>query len=545
VLTGCQRSSQDVVQPLADSVPALYLESHHARSLAPPYSLAILPLNNLSSNARLHWLGRSLSEMLTSDLAQWPSLSIIARDALGPVLREQWLQQREFSSSNSNVELGNIQGVHYLVSGGFHQHGENLTIDLQVVDVETGVVVSSLRAEGPEAEIPQLEHNLAMQLLALFDPLIESVTSNPSDQLEEQPTKLSLPDRTEEKDGPLTKREGTFGLHSVHQIDAQLSLERITQHRIQVYQAAEEFWKEGWLTEIGQPVYRVWESPEQSYEPMPLLSLPISLFMQPQKIGDVLKSVGGGEFPSFVHLKSDGFVRECEDRTGTSQLFFEQLRQPQRAFVRALNEHGELIAVFSKWSWQSEAILQNLSPDRILFPFWPQPFISGLAEFPVAWVERGAQHVTFDAMMMPIPNEQREIVLEPILSSETEEQEGLSEIARDAGFLLPLKKWIQMKWHPPITEALPVAGYLPANTLHVVALLHLHAGKIVRVQFLHLPHDVLFLRSLEELKTHLIGYCVICQDSEKLSSRSVLESIRLQLNLVKDLHGLRFGSLPR
>ena len=90
--------------------------------------------------------------MLASDLAKWPSLSIIARDALGPVIREQWLQQRGFSSSISSVDLGNIRGVHYLVSGGFHQHGENLTIDLQVVDVETGVVVSSLRAQGPEAE---------------------------------------------------------------------------------------------------------------------------------------------------------------------------------------------------------------------------------------------------------------------------------------------------------------------------------------------------------------------------------------------------------
>ena len=83
----------------------------------------------------------------------------------------------------------------------------------------------------------------------------------------------------------------------------------------------------------------------------------------------------------------------------------------------------ELLAVFSKWSWQTEAILQNSSPDRILFPFWPQPFISGLAEFPVAWVERGGQHVTFDAMMMPIPDEQREIVLEPIVLSDTEEQD--------------------------------------------------------------------------------------------------------------------------
>jgi len=199
--------------------------------------------------------------MLASDLAKWPALSIIARDALGPVLREQWLQQRGFSSSVSAVDLGNIQGVHYLVHGGFHQHEDILTIDLQVVDVETGLVVSSLRAQGPEGEIPRLEHNLVMQMLPLFDTSIDSATNNLADQPEKIPSKLSSPGRTEEKDGPLTKRAGAFGLHSVHQIDVRLSLERITQQRIQAYRVAEAFWQDGWSTQIGHSDYRVWQSP--------------------------------------------------------------------------------------------------------------------------------------------------------------------------------------------------------------------------------------------------------------------------------------------
>jgi len=544
-LSGCQGHHQSSVQFPADSDPASYVEPHHPRSLDPPYSLAIFPLDNLSPNASLHWLGRSLSEMLTSDLAKWPSLSIIARDALGPVLREQWLQQRGFSSSVSNVNLGNIQGVHYLVRGGFHQHEDILTIDLQVVDVETGLVVSSLRAQGPEGEIPRLEYDLVMQMLTLFDSSIDSTTSDLSNQLEEKIPKLSSPDPTKEREGLQMKRSGSFGLHSVHQIDVLLSLERITQHRMQAYRVAEAFWQDGWSTEIGQPDYRVWQSPEEPAEPIPLLTIPISLFMQENRIAGVLKNEGGEDVSTFVNIEADGFARANGDGIGASQLFYEKVRQPQRLFIRALNEHGELMAVFSKWSWQTKAILRMVSPDRILFPLWPQPFISGIAEFPVAWVERGGQHVDFDAVMMPIPDEQRDIVLEPIVLSDKEEKEGLSEIVKDAAFLLPLKNWIQMKWNPPITEALPVAGYLPANKRNVVALLHLQAGKIVRVQFLHLPHDVLFLRSLEELKTYLLGYCVSCQDSEISSSRSALETIRLQLTLVKDLHGLRFGSPPR
>ena len=545
VLMGCQGNSQPGVPSLDESDSSVYSEQHSERSLAPPYSLAILPLKNLSSNARLHWLGQSLSEMLTSDLAKWPSLSIVARDALGPVLREQWLQQRGFSSSISQVDLGKIQGVHYLVNGGFHQYGNNLTINLQIVDVETGLVVNSLSVQGSEEEIPRLELNLVMKIVNLFDlsrDSAESASNVQAGQLNGKTQNCNLPECSEVTTGLQLKQSEAFGLHAVHQIDTHLSLERITRHRMQAYKMAEAFWQEGWSTEIGQPNYRVWQSNEEPKENFPLLSLPVSLFMQQNRIADVLKDMDEEGALAFVHLEADGLTSEHDDGTGARQLFYEKVRQPHRWFVRALNEHGELVAAFSKWSWQTESILQMPSAERIRFPMWPQPLMSGYAEFPMAWVERTGQHVTFDAVMIPIPDEQATIVLEPVRLLESGEEEKLLEINEDVLFLLPLKNLIRMKWNPPISESLPVDGYLPANKRTVGALLHLQTGKIVQVQFFNLPHDPLFSRSLEDLKQELLGYCVSCQSSETSSFRSVFRSIRLQLTLVKDLHALRFGS---
>ena len=487
-------------------------------------------------------MGQSLSEMLASDLAKWPSLSVISREALGPVLREQWLQQRGFSSPGSAVDLGKIQGVHYLVRGGFHYYEDNLRIDLQVVDVETGVVVSALTAQGREAEIPRLEQDLVMQILTVFDRSLDSRTDDFSDGLQDDlPPKIFL-GRADEKGRLHTENSGAFGLHSVHQIDARLSLERITQHRMQAYRVAATIWHAGWSTEMGQPIYRVWQPSEDSKEPIPLLTLPVVLFMQPNKITDVLKNLEGGDVPAFVNLESDGFVIKHADVTGASQLFFEQIRKPQRLFVRALNEHGELIAVFSKWSWQTEAILRILSTDRIVFQMWPQPFMSGLAEFPVSWIQQDSRHVTFDAMMVPISDERRTIVLEPVNLPEAGQEESGMEISNRTGSLLPLENWIRMKWEPPITEAFPITGYLPANKRTVVGLLHLQAGKIVKVQFLNAPHDSLFSRSLEDLKPYLLGYCLSCQVSDKDSPKSTSQTLRLQLTLVKDLHAFQFGS---
>ena len=480
--------------------------------------------------------------MLTNDLAKWPSLSVIAREALGPVLREQWLQQRGFSSSVSPVDLGNIQGVHYLVRGSFQQQEDNLTIDLQVVDVETGLVVSSLRAHGPETEIPRLEHDLVMHMIRVFDPSLHSASHVLSNQVDEESSEHVSGGRPEENAPILMENSGSFGEYSIHQIDAQLSLERITQHRMQAYRMAEAFWQKGWSAELGQPRYHVWKTSEDSKQHIPLLTFPLSLFMQKNIIVDELKKVGGGDIPSFVHLQSDGIERGKDDRTGASQLFFEQVRKPQRVFVRALNERGELMAVFSKWSWQTEDILQMASPNRMLFPMWPEPFLRGFAEFPLAWVERGEQHVTFDIVVAPIPGEYFTIVLEPIVLAARGEQDGHFDTQEEKDVLLDLKNWIRLNWKPSITEALPVDGYLPANKQTATALLHLQAGKIADVQFLNVLHNSLFSRSLEDLKPYLLGYCVSCKNSPSSSLGSPFQTIRMQLTLVKDLHALQFGS---
>ena len=541
-MCGCQGTNPDSSQSFVDPVPSSRIDTVHSRPLDPPYTLAILPLDNLTPNASLYWLGKSLSEMLVNDLAKKPSLFVIAREAMGPVLREQWLQQRGFSSSVPAIDLGHIQGVRYVVSGGFHQQEGNLRIDLQIIDVETGVVVRSLSAQGQQSDISRIEQDLVVQMFNTFNPPLDSSGNFFSNQVEKENPKHDIAEDLQEKDRLHLGSAGSFGIHSIPQMDVQLALEQMTQYRLDAYQAAETFWKKGWSAEMGKPLYRVWQSSDNAQESLSILSLPISLFIQRDKIADVVKNRRTGGISSFVNLERDGFSKSLHDETGASRLFFEQVGQPRRLFVRALNEKDELVAVYSKWSWQTPEILQYSSLERLHFPMWPQPFISGVAEFPGLWIERGEQHISFDVVVVPIPDEQRTIVLEPIVFSYIEDSEGLVGNPDDMEFLLPLKNVIELNWNPPISEAMPVQGYLPANKQTVMALLNLQAGKIMNVQFQKVPHDTLFYRSLEELKVSLIGYCVDCQNSEKSSSGPGFQTIRLQLTLGKDLHALRFGS---
>ena len=173
---------------------------------------------------------------------------------------------------------------------------------------------------------------------------------------------------------------------------------------------------------------------------------------------------------------------------------------------------------------------------------WPHPLVSGVAEFPVGWIEREGQHVTFDTIIVPVRDELRLIVLEPIREPVERTKVRPIDVFQEPNWLSPLEEWIREKWIPPITEALPVRSYLPGNKRTAVALLHVQGGKIDQVHFHQPPNEPAFVRSLDDLKTHLLGFCVECFDSESFTSEPNAQTIRLQLTLMKDLHAIQFGA---
>jgi TolB-like protein len=545
VLEGCQGPPDVAVLP--DSSSASLVPSDQQRVLDPPYTLAILPFENLSRYAHLDWLRRGLQEMLVSDLAKWPPLEVVSRDALGPVLREQWLQQRGFSSAANSVGLGQLKGVRYLIQGRIYAQLDVLAVDLQVVDVETGVVVGSVKAQGVESEIPRLEQDLVTQAMRLFDPSLNLNTRSTPGEVEEE---LQRPPnrhvRVEEGRGnALSARE--FPSLSVHQIDAFLSLEKLTYQRREAYRLAETIWNEGWSSEIGQPFYHVWQLPDRTTRSVPIMSLPISVFFSPHRLADIFERSWNAGTDTGVRFHSDGFLTMMDEVSGANQLFVEHFHKPRRVFVRAFNEQGDVLAVFSHWAWRTERNIHMLDPQRVSLPMWPKPFITGFAQFPVDWIEREGRHVTFDAVVVPVPDEQVIVMLEPLGESEENTNVVPGQAHQEEVLLQTVEKWIRSHWTPAITEGLPLSGYLPGNKRTAVGVVHIQDGKIVQIQFQNWPDEPLFFRSLNDLTSNLLGSCVECQDSGRdvpSSSRSS-KTFRLQLTLVKDIHALQLGSRSR
>ena len=541
-MEGCQGSPDVTVPPGSES--SSVIPPVHQRFFDYPYTLAILPFENLSRHAHLNWLCRALQQMLVSDLAKWPQLEVVSRDALGPVLREQWLQQRGFSSASNPVSLGQLKGVRYLIQGRIYAQQDALAVDLQVVDVETGVVVGSVEAHGLESEIPRLEQDLVTRTMRLFDPSLSVKTGATLGEVEK---KLSRPhnrhERVEKERGNALP-PGQFHSHSVHQIDALLSLENLTHQRRESFRLAETIWNEGWSFEMGEPFYNVWQYSNQTTRSVPILTLPISVFFPSNRLADVFEKVRNGGIGPGVFFDSDGFRMTTDEGSGANQLFIEHFHKPRRVFVRALDDQGHVLAVFSDWEWRTETRIQIPDPQWITFPMWPKPFVTGLAQFPVDWVEREGHHVTFEVVVVPVPDEKIGVIVEPLQESANDKKVVSAPAHLEESLLQTVEQLIRSHWKPAITEGLPLRGYLPGNKRTAMGVVHIQEGNIVQIQFQNLPDEPGFIKSLKDLQSNLLGSCVDCQDSNLVVPLSAQFSkiFRLQLTLVKDIHALQLGS---
>ncbi|WP_447962225.1 CsgG/HfaB family protein [Nitrospira sp. Ecomares 2.1] len=542
IVAGCQRAPDVPLSP--HSVPSSSISSPPPRLLGRPYRVAILPFENMTRHPQLDWLRRGLQEMLVSDLAQWSQLEVVSRDVLGSVLREQWLQQRGFSSDENTVGLGRLKGVRYLIQGRMYAQEEALAVDLQIVDVETGVVVGAVNAKGLESDIPGLEQDIVTRVLGMFDPSLNVETGSMSDQMAESSQLSSNRHLEIDRERGSLPFLGSVPSHAVNQIDALLSLEMLTHKRREAYWLAETIWHEGWVSEIGNPLHQVWQFPNASLSNLPIMAIPISLFFSPHRLAHIFEQTQKTETGYGGYVDSDGFRTTIDEASGAQLLFVEHFQKRRRVFIRAINEQGDVVAIFSDWGWRTERKFTMQGTQGVSVPMWPNPFITGFVKFPVDWVEREGRHVTFDSVVVPVPDEQVLVLLEPIGELQKEEIEISSQNDQEDNFLKELGNQIKSNWTPSITEGLPVRGYLPGNKRTAVGIVHAQDGKIRDIQFQHWPEDPFFLKSLQDLQLKLLGACLECRNSGQVLPPlpASFKTFRLQLTLVKDIHALHLGS---
>ena len=92
------------------------------------HSIAVLPFANTSSNSEIDYIGEGMSQEITNSLSRLPNLTVMARSTVA----------RYKSRQDDPQGAGRELHVDAVLTGRVAEHGSDLTVEAELVDVATG-----------------------------------------------------------------------------------------------------------------------------------------------------------------------------------------------------------------------------------------------------------------------------------------------------------------------------------------------------------------------------------------------------------------------
>jgi TolB-like protein len=109
-------------------------------------TIAIVYFDNDTGKPELDPLRKGLADMLITDLSNVATLQIVERDRLNQVLGELKLSRSAFVDPASAQKLGKGLAAEFLMAGSYIVAGDDLRVDVRVIEVATGRVVAPRNA---------------------------------------------------------------------------------------------------------------------------------------------------------------------------------------------------------------------------------------------------------------------------------------------------------------------------------------------------------------------------------------------------------------
>lgn len=167
VLTGVQQTAWALP-------PAVRLAQTTAITLKPRVAVMEFRAINVPSV-----LSAATAETLRSALIQLQRITVIEREQIEQVLREQQFNRSGLVEGNSAVELGRLLGANAIVVGSVTRFGETYLINARALDATTGEALAASQVTTTrEDEIPAQLQQVAM---ALFPDTTQAASPQPAD----------------------------------------------------------------------------------------------------------------------------------------------------------------------------------------------------------------------------------------------------------------------------------------------------------------------------------------------------------------------------
>jgi TolB-like protein/DNA-binding SARP family transcriptional activator/Flp pilus assembly protein TadD len=143
-------------RPTPSPPPSLAAQGGLPAMAAPPLSIAVLPLVNVSGDPDQEYFADGITDDLTTDLSRIDGSFVIARHTA-------------FAYKGKDVdvrEIGRELGIRYVLAGSVRRAGEQVTINAELIDAVTAEQVWVERFEGSRLDLPALHNEVTGRIAA-------------------------------------------------------------------------------------------------------------------------------------------------------------------------------------------------------------------------------------------------------------------------------------------------------------------------------------------------------------------------------------------
>lgn len=149
-------------------------------------NILVYPMENDSATDEYSWLSSGFTHAITTDLNRLTGMNVISEQDRYLIMKEMKLQLSGLVNEDTQIEVGNLTGAHYIFSGSYTVVGNNIRVNCSLTDVKTGIIIKSVRLDGTLDNIFSLQDKIVLTLMEIIeesDPLPQIEESDPLSQI--------------------------------------------------------------------------------------------------------------------------------------------------------------------------------------------------------------------------------------------------------------------------------------------------------------------------------------------------------------------------
>jgi len=128
--------------------------------------IIVTRFNNLSGLKEHEWLSVGISYLLSGFLGQINDVTVVERDLMETILREQSISARIDYNDKNFPQLGKLVGAEMIITGSYSIDNKEIIINTKMFKTETGEIVQADYIRGSISEIRELCETVIIKMIS-------------------------------------------------------------------------------------------------------------------------------------------------------------------------------------------------------------------------------------------------------------------------------------------------------------------------------------------------------------------------------------------